>query len=696
MSQHENISKAFINFGERQGSFLLSALKGQGIRTESFQGRSGVVLPPPRKVRHGKWISGGTEPEDRCYLFLKMSDRFLLDRNSCESVKITVDYFDLGDGCFTLIYDGTDSAQTRTEIVDLFNTHTWKSHTFDIQNPNFSGRCGGYDFKVGTFSKFMGASPDAVCIGKITVEKRGTCCPIRILPAISCNPGNIFFNGDSISMTVNMINRTPAAYSLTAEYSAVDSHTCRTVWDFRDSVRIGGKEKLQKTVRPEISRYGTYVFQVKLWDEGKRIWCEKKTRMSKVNSSMEVPANRTLGFSDHFAQGGKGDPEIPLMLMRKGGFGINRDEILWADYEKEPDHFVFPSFELDYLKKAQKYGIEPCYTLGKNNAAIGVEHCPARTAFEQEHWKRYVHHVAAELKGKIKLYSIYNEANLALKKTENVHWYVEDLKIAYEEIKSVDPDAIVLGFTAANMPYYWLEEAFRQGALRYCDVVDIHPYCWDTPPEEFNFVERVKRVYQLIQKYGGKQPVWNTEFGYPIMPKGCGIRNEILQGEYLMHTYLYCRANHILDKFYIYQFADSNSRNRANAESSFGVLFGVRPEIRETPYAAKSSFLMLANMNRLISDAECMGEFFCHDRMTLIRFRKPDGRQIFAYWAFWNTTENMLTLDLGTNEVISYDPYGNAEKQNSGNGVFEFPVTYTTRFIEGDFKVFKDLSDYPA
>ena len=696
MNSTENVREAYALPGEKQKCFLLSAHAGEGARVESYDGRSGIVVDPPAKVRNGKWVSGGHRPDDRCYLSVRLEDGFGLDRDACESVTVTVDYFDAGEGCFTLIYDGADGAETAAEIVDLYDDKTWKSHGFTIQNPYFRGRCGGYDFKVGTFSQWMGASPAPVCIGGVSVRKTGTRCPVRILPAGSDHPGNIFFSGDEICLTAGMENRTAAAVSLDAEYSVIDADTFRTVWRGRGRAEIGANAKIRETIRPEIERYGVYLLQVELRDKAGTIDCRKRTRLSKVHSSPDVPPNRTLGFSDHFAQGGKGDPGIPLMLMRKGGFGINRDEILWSDYEKAPGRFEFPAFERDYLEKAEKYGIEPCYTLGKNNPAVGVEHCPARTDDEQEKWGRYVRRVAEELKGKVRLYSIYNESNLALKKTENVHWYVEDLKIAYEQIKAADPGAVVLGFTAANMPYYWLEEAFRQGALRYCDVVDIHPYCWDTPPEEFDFVERVKRVYRLIEKYGGKQPVWNTEFGYPVMPKGCGVRNETLQGVYLMHAYLYCRAHRILEKFYIYQFADSNFRNRANAESAFGVLYGVRPDLRETPYAAKPAYLMLANMNRLISGAECLGEFFCHDRMALIRFRKPDGRQIFVYWAYWNTGENRLTLNLGTHKIKIYDPYGNAEEFQSETGVFELPVSYETRFVEGDFSAFEDLSDYPA
>ena len=673
----------------------IEVIGGAGTKQRTYEGKKATMLFPAELIRCGKWGYDRKNFEPQSCLNINVDSDLETRYGVCESVEVTVNYFDAGDGSFTLLYDGEDSEEALTEIVDLHNSMKWRNYTFYIKNPHFKKRCGGYDIRVSVFSRVMGNSFEPVAIGDVLVKKTGRVSPVLIHPATSENPGNIFFNGDKMSFTSKLSNRTGEKLSLKAKYSLVDRDTFNTEWEAEDEVGLEPNGETTITVEPKTNRYGVYLFKIELFD-GDGVYSGKNTKAAYVNSSLDVAANMTLGFSDHFAQGFKGKPDIPVMLMRKGGFGINRDEILWKDYELRDGEYKVPDFEEDYLEVAARYGIEPIFTLGKNNVNIGVKNCPARTAEEQERFRLYVRNVVSDLKGRVKYYSIYNEPNLAFKKVENVHWYVEDLKIAYEEIKSVDPDALVIGFTVANIPYYWFEEAFKQGALNYCDVVDIHPYCWNTSPEEFDFVERVKRVYALIKKYGGSQPVWNTEFGYPVMPKGCGILSENLQGEYIMHTYMYSRMNNILDKFYIYQFVDSNNLNRGNCEANFGVLYSRGPGNHETPYAAKPAYLMLANMNNLIQNAKCLGEFFCHDRMTMARFERPDGMGVFAYWAYWNTAMNYLTMDLGTDTIKMYDKYGNAEILKSENGIYEIPVKKETIFIEGRFTRFEDLSEYPA
>lgn len=670
----------------------LNIKKGSKADNVFIAGKEATVLYPADLKHCGKWLfERRVFDEEKSCINVKIDD-LICNKDLGESIEIEVEYFDSGRGSFTVLYDGIDDSEKQTEVVDLYDSKKWRTYKFYIQNLRSDDLC-GYDFRISLYSEFMGNSFEPVPIGKITAKRTGKCSAVKILPAVSDFTGNNFFIGDEVKLDVVMKNRTDNELTLSAKYTLVDRDTFTPVWFANDSISLSANEEITASVMPKTEIFGVYLLIVELYND--EVYSVKSTKLAKINSSQSVPANKTLGFSDHFAKGIRNAPDVALELMRKGGFGINRDEILWKDFELEKDSFNIPEFTEEYLKAAEKYGIEPCFTLGKNNPAIGVENTPARDEYEQERWRLYVRNVVTMLKGRVKLYSIYNESNIPLKKTESVHWYVEDLRIAYEEIKAIDPDALVLGFTSANIPYYWFEEAFKQGALNYCDVVDIHPYCWNTTPEEFDFVERVGRVYGLIKKYGGNQPVWNTEFGYPVMPKGCGIENELLQGENLMRTYMYCRANNILDKFYIYQFAD-NGRERRDCEPNFGVIYGVNPKQRQTMYAAKPAFLMLANMNNLTAEAECLGEFFCHDRMTMVRFEKPDKTGVFAFWAYWNTTYNIITMDLGVNEIYVYDRYGNRKCMQSDNGIYELYVDYKTTFVEGKFTKFIDLSEYPA
>ncbi len=665
---------------------------GVGTQREWYNDREAVVLLPGEDVKSGKWFLPGRKLEERSVIKVSLKDALQIRGGRKESVYLDVEYFDVGNGFFTVLYDALDNPEKMGEIVELHDSKTWMTHRFYLKNPSFEKRCAGNDLLISAYAEFMGNSFSPVAIGRIHMEGTGTVSGVEIEQKAPQCIGNNFFADDEILFDIRLTNTLQEEIFGTVTYTVVDRDTAKVVWEETESLAV--TDIFCRTISPRVERYGLYLLITRVQADG--IYAIKKNKFAKIHSSDKTVQNQDLGFSDHFAQAVKGAPKPALALMRKGGFGINRDEILWSDFEKEEGVYSIPPFAEEYLKEAERNHIEVCFTLGKANVHVGVVDCPVREKNDQEKWRLYVRNVVKQLKGRVKYYSIYNESNIPLKKKESVHWYVEDLKIAYEEVKREDPQAQVLGFTTACIPYYWLEEAFAQGALSYCDIVDIHPYCWNTSPEEFDFVERVKRVYALIEKYGEVKPVWNTEFGYPVMPKGCGIADEHLQGEYIMHTYLYSRAEKILDKFYIYQFADSPERDRSECERSFGVLYSDLEHLRETPLAAKPAYLMLANMNRMIAGGTCMGETFCHDRMTLIRYQRPDSSSMFAFWAYWNTRKNVITLDLGTDEIILTDRYGNQTVMKSDTGVYEFLVTKETQFVEGNFTKFEDLSSYPA
>ncbi|MBL7200487.1 MAG: hypothetical protein ISS56_10080 [Anaerolineae bacterium] len=180
-----------------------------------------------------------------------------------------------------------------------------------------------------------------------------------------------------------------------------------------------------------------------------------------------------------------------------------------------------------------------------------------------EDWAQWGHYrfLDAELyAGRIDAYEIGNEPNLI------EEWggypdpaaYAELLKIAYREIKSADPDALVVSAGLAPVggsgdPRYVDDLAFTRGmyehgAAGHFDVLGVHPFGFAYPPEmppdgktcprytrldgpvlgqgcrpvEGMCFRRAELLREIMVEHGdGDKPMWATEFGWIIRPPAC-------------------------------------------------------------------------------------------------------------------------------------------------------------------------------
>lgn len=136
---------------------------------------------------------------------------------------------------------------------------------------------------------------------------------------------------------------------------------------------------------------------------------------------------------------------------------------------------------------------------------------------------------------------VHNEPNLRLEwpRGPNALEYVQTLRIAYTEIKSVAPHIIVVsgglaptittGDGAAISDIDFARTMFANGAGDYFDVFGYHPYGYNAPPEQepstdrLNF-RRMELVRALMAEYGlADKPVWLTEFGWLRNPAEDGV-----------------------------------------------------------------------------------------------------------------------------------------------------------------------------
>ena len=158
--------------------------------------------------------------------------------------------------------------------------------------------------------------------------------------------------------------------------------------------------------------------------------------------------------------------------------------------------------------------------------------------------------------------------------------YTTLLKIAYQEIKAIDPDATVVAAGMATVgpasptqqpwayPQAWNDLMFVQamydhGAKGYFDAMGGHPYGFAYEPERdpteptVNGLafRRMEQLHQVMAANGdGDTPVWGTEWGWLIRRSECEsqwraegrwwqVVSEQQQADYLVRAFQYAEAH---------------------------------------------------------------------------------------------------------------------------------------------------------
>jgi hypothetical protein len=210
----------------------------------------------------------------------------------------------------------------------------------------------------------------------------------------------------------------------------------------------------------------------------------------------------------------------------------------WAEIEPAEGKFDWSKYD-EMVRWADKHHVELIPTFiwenpqpawaGRGVVKVGSseEHYPPE---DMAKWSEFIYQVVNRYKGSIKWWIPANEPNLSK------YWhpkgdakaYVELLRVSQIAIKKADPGAKTLGCSIAGMDLQFLEACLKEGALKYCDAVGVHPYiCPHSPDQRFpldilnpasqvgTFREGLLAAKALITKYGGTQNLWLDEVGQP-------------------------------------------------------------------------------------------------------------------------------------------------------------------------------------
>ena len=338
-----------------------------------------------------------------------------------------------------------------------------------------------------------------------------------------------------------------------------------------------------------------------------------------------------VGACTHFGQG-KGLLKANLSMMRQAGISSFRDEVGWRAIERTKGQYEMPPAWDEFVNEGRKTGIEPLLILDYGNPLYDNGDKP-RSAEAIEAFTKYAEFVARHFQGRVKLYEVWNEWDIAIgsKTAGSADDYAALLKAVYPRIKAVDRSITVLGGapTPGGVKNGWLERILEQGALRFMDALSIHTYMYSETgrargPEAW--AEWMAQVETLAQKYSGGKPVplQITEMGWPTQIDRRGTPPEV-SAAYLARLFLLARTMPFLKGIWWYDFQD-DGWNAAYNENNFGI---VRPDL--TP---KPSWFVMAGVGALAARGEYLGRVEAADPdVWVLRFREPGGTQTWAVWS---------------------------------------------------------------
>ena len=288
-------------------------------------------------------------------------------------------------------------------------------------------------------------------------------------------------------------------------------------------------------------------------------------------------------------------PEVAqrdMELIRDAGFGWVKQSFAWREIEGSAKGKFDWSITDRIVDQAESVGLniiarldsEPSWASGQ--VYPNANNISMTPPDDYEDFAAFCSALASRYKGRIAAYQIWNEPNLAREwggRAPDPDGYTRLLKVGYQAIKRVDPQAIIISagmapttrFDQVAMPdTEYLKRMYAAGAQPYFDALGAHGAGYKAPPETDPGVvandpslynngdpncpgppcriycfRHVEDLHQIMVENGdaGKQVVV-LEFGWtmdprPDSPYAWHAVTEEQQADYFVRAYRYAKEN---------------------------------------------------------------------------------------------------------------------------------------------------------
>jgi hypothetical protein len=272
----------------------------------------------------------------------------------------------------------------------------------------------------------------------------------------------------------------------------------------------------------------------------------------------EIEGEFGYGIAGNFVGGG--DPAYWMGQVESLGLGWVKQQVRWADFSPAPGEMDWSGFDA-VIEEANRRDIKVMFSVvdAPDWAHSYVDDNPEGAPPDDlNEFADFLTEMVQRYKGRLHAIEVWNEQNLDREwdtpEGVNAEHYVEMLRVAYQAIKSQDPDVMVISGalsptagrqTDPNNPdrviwmddFDYMDQMIEAGFLDHCDCVGAHhnginmppnvewdegyddpdaqfrgPF--DDPHHSWSFKSTLWGYHERIQSAGSDKPLCVTEFGW--------------------------------------------------------------------------------------------------------------------------------------------------------------------------------------
>jgi len=636
-------------------------------------------------------------------LYVDIEDSALYGISDYTNVFIDITYFDNGLGYFYIKYDGCSGETIFNDYIELYNSQQWITKTIRIEDAYFANRANNADFVITAVK----TEQDRVfAISDIRLIVSNTKSYIRV-KATSNPAGNIFFDGESKTFSIEFENKSLAHQDFIATYQIKNYDSDDACYSTVRNYSISSGSKITDTFSiPDAIKYGVYNLSIILSSQDNILNAVYDIPFSICRTNPYGLVNEKIGIVTHFSWGR--ESKAGTEIIKKAGFSYIRDGYKWADFERKKGIYSEPSVYTEYLQNVVNNDLNILIVAAYGNPVYGMtsggsahQQLP-ETDEEMNAFAEYVYEMLKARNGNIDVVEIWNEPDLTAFNKTNVppEVYTKLLKVVYERVKPHYPNVKIGAMAIANSltsnGYSWLQRALAADldgdgvgdAHKYFDIFTFHHYTTNLSslPGILNNFLSLLDIYNCSDK-----EIWHTEYGSTRInvnksTLAYDLRSPEEQAIRLSQYYTTLHANNLGDKFFIYDFSNDGLAEN-DSEYNFGI---VESHMYKVPYAAKPAFIAMANINALLAGTS-KAQVIYHQGGIVVHKYKDTKRRREVYVFYSESGLKSYNFEFGDGTVKFYDMYGNeCNFDNDGktyNLVFDRKPIYAEVFPENTTEI---------
>ena len=490
--------------------------------------------------------------------------------------------------------------------------------------------------------------------------------------------GLIYANDAPYDLVLELKKTDNFAESFSMRYTVTDSFGAE-VYSHTDSLDLPAQGAVQIPLKlSEVTGYGAFTLTVSSTDtsgnENSLSFC-----FSRVLSTAEPGEMPLVNINDHFTTN-NGDAELKLQLSAQAGFSLWRSAVPWMSVERSFGNYAMPAAVEEVMTTSESLGMEPLIILAYGNDDLYGLPDPTNARWLNA-YVNYCKYIVSYFGDRVTYYEIWNEWNHStMGKTDpncrDGRYYAIALAAASEAIRSVNPNAKIIGGAMAGHGEEWMVDMLRydgnndgiSDAMEAMDGFSFHTYATDWSTCFFSFTEHnytrdFLEVIDVLNRYGdaSSKEIWLTETGWSTcVPVGV---NEEEQAAYMVQMYAWALANpDMVDRIFWYDMMNGQNAYTVDwdpsyAENNMGFIHSwTNTGDEPLPYSAKKSYVASCALTSVLAGATDGCAYNLGDGIYAYRFQK-DGQDLLVAWM----DKESKTLNASfSGELVITDMYGNA------------------------------------